>query len=821
MRIAVDLNCLQTEHSRNRGIGFFTQELLQATLAMDCRNEYLLLWNAHLPEPALVRELPDSGRWQSVRLRSPVGRNILSPGQYDRDDEFRHRSYVESVLLERGVDLIHVSSPFEWEAYTPVNYRAVPVVATVFDLIPLVFRERYLDQMPPVMRERYLSTCEHLKSVDRIVTISQSAKDDIRQILGVAPEKVDVVYASAKDCFGPTGDKEGIAKVRRQLGLEDGIILCTGGIDYRKNVERVIESFSLLPKTLRERFRLVLVCRIQRHEAEQLREVATSFGVADRLALTGYVSDETLALLYSAADVVLFPSLYEGFGLPVLEAQRCGAAVITSETSSLPEVAGDAALLVDPYSAQEIAKATEAVLTDDLLRLELRRRAPLQAAKFSGENLARGTMAAYDKVHATATRAAAKRRGLGRRRVAFFSPLNPQKSGISDYSEDLLPFLAEHWDVDLYVDGHALDNPAISSRFPAFDYRQFEAVKLLRRYDAVIYQMGNSSFHEYMYGILLNHPGVVVLHDVVLHGLIRYMTIERGRNDRFVEEMVFCYGEDGRRESQAILQHGLTLEQRYGISLNKRVVSAALGVITHSDWARDEIRKYGLDVPVVTVRMGVEASEDVDLHPIKRRSLMREVGIPPSCPFVVASFGHIASTKRPQVVVKAFARLLRSVPEAFLLFVGELHLHEIRQLIAELGIEANVRITGFIDSTTSGRHYLDYLRLADAFVSLRYPTAGETSGAVLRIMGLGKPQIVSNLNQFREIPDEVCWKLDLDELEEDTLVAYLRELAQNVRLREVMGVNARRHVRTHHTLRQAAAGYVDFLESVLAPRRTD
>lgn len=821
MRIAVDLHSLQTEQSRNRGIGFFTHELVRTTLALDGTNEYLLLWNANLPEPDLLKALPNTGRWQSVKLESPVGRNIFSPGHYDRDEEFRHRSYVESVLLERDVDLIHVTSPFEWDAYTPVDYRTIPVVATVFDLIPLVFREQYLDRMSVSMRERYFATCGKLTTADRFVTISQSAKDDICRHLGVAPDRIDVVYASARDCFVRTKDEQRLAKVRGHFRLNDGFVLCPAGIDHRKNVERVIESFSLLPKSLRDRYRLVLVCRIQPHEEQQLRAVAASFGIAGRLVVTGYVSDETLALLYSAADVVLFPSLYEGFGLPVLEAQRCGAAVITSETSSLPEVAGDAALLVDPYSAQEIAKATEAVLTDDQLRSELRRRAPLQAAKFSAEEVARGTIAAYEKAHASTTQGAAKIRNSGKRRVAFFSPLNPQKSGISDYSEDLLPLLSEHLEIDLYVDGYALANPAIASRFPAFDYRQFEALEAIRNYDSIIYQMGNSSFHEYIYQTLMKHPGVVVLHDVVLHGLIRHITVDRGRNDRFIEEMEFCYGEEGRCEAKRIIAEGLTLEKRYGIALNKRVVSAARGVVTHSEWARDEVRKHGLEVPVVTIRQGVESIDGGRLPEIRRRALMREVGIPPFCPFVVASFGHIAVTKRPEVVVKAFARLLHTVPEAFLLFIGELHLQELRDLIANLGVEASVRITGFVDAATTGRHYLDYLRIVDTFVNLRFPTAGETSAAVLRVMSLGKPQIVSNLNQFREIPDECCWKLDLDAFEEDTLVAYLQELARNAPLRQVMGENSRHYVQKYHTLAQAAGGYVDFLESVLATRRAD
>lgn len=818
MKIAIDLHCLQTEQSRNRGIGFFTENQIKTVLSLDADNEYLLLSNGYLPDPKMVKELRQSPRWRNLLLGSPAGRNMFTPGTYDVQAESIHRRYVEAILIREGVDLIHQTSPFEWEAYTPVQYSSARVIATVYDMIPLVFEEEYLGRLPEAFREKYLSTCEALSRVDRIITISECSKSDICRYLKVPADRVDVVYASVKECFTSLGNETEIQRVRRSYGLEDGFVLCTGGIDYRKNIERVIEAFSLLPQPVRTKKQLVIVCRVLPEEAQLLRSVAERFGVADRLVLTNYVSDDTLVALYNAADVFLFPSLYEGFGLPVLEALHCGAAVVTSKTSSLPEVAGDAALLVDPCSPGEIADAVAEVLVNTSLREDLGTKALQQATKFSTEQVARRTLEAYGQVTLVEEEGKSFSFIPEKPKIAFFSPLNPQKSGVCEVSEDLLPFLGEHFDIDLFVDGYAPSNTAITGRFPVFDFRHFESVAAGRHYDLNLYHMGNSTYHDYIYHTLMRHPGIVVMHDVVLHGLIYHMTAIKGQHTAYVEEMQFCHGEEGKREAEKALANGITVEQLYRFAANKRVINAATGVIAHSDWACSEIRKHGLNVPVTKIDMGVEIL-DSSLLSSERAVLLEELGLPQEASFVVSSFGSVAVTKRPTVVVRAFARFLRRHPQAVLLFIGELHTAEVTSLIRDLGIGGNVRVTGYLNKHSTGKDFMDYLRISDVCINLRYPSAGETSGAVTKIMGLGKPQIISALNQFKEIPDECCWKLDLDEHEEDLLVAYLLELAGNGALKDRMGENSRRYALENHGLERSALNYKRFIEDFVSSNR--
>ncbi|MHB1416697.1 MAG: glycosyltransferase family 4 protein, partial [Chloroflexota bacterium] len=283
---------------------------------------------------------------------------------------------------------------------------------------------------------------------------------------------------------------------------------------------------------------------------------------------------------------------------------------------------------------------------------------------------------------------------------------------------------------------------------------------------------------------------------------------------RYVAEMEFSYGEAGRKEAQRILKEGLTLEKRYGLALNRRVLSAATGVIVHSEWAQRELEKLDLGVPVVRVCLGVPADEQA-VSSVEKMAIRSRLGISRRASFVVASFGLVALTKRPEVLVRAFARVVSHHPSALLILVGDVHALEVLDLVDALGIAHRVLVTGYVEE---GSTALDFLRAADVCVHLRYPTAGETSAAIIRTMGLGRPQIITDLPQFREIPDDCCWKLDLDGLEEDLLVAYLLELAGDERLRRAMGDNAKEFVLRHHSLEEAASGYMDLIETLAAER---
>ncbi|RPH55629.1 glycosyltransferase [bacterium] len=186
------------------------------------------------------------------------------------------------------------------------------------------------------------------------------------------------------------------------------------------------------------------------------------------------------------------------------------------------------------------------------------------------------------------------------------------------------------------------------------------------------------------------------------------------------------------------------------------------------------------------------------------------LGVEPGT-FAVATFGFLTASKRPEVLLRAFARLRREVPDARLLIVGEVSPHYDFARVFTPDLQAGVTVTGRLDL----EHFLLYMRAVDVAVNLRHPTAGETSGTVIRLLGMGKPLIVNNTGAFAEIPDDCCAKVDLDETEEELLFSYLRTLAADEALRRRMGENARRHMEAHHSLAGSAQSYADFLRETV------
>jgi glycosyltransferase involved in cell wall biosynthesis len=206
-----------------------------------------------------------------------------------------------------------------------------------------------------------------LASADAVVTDSQSAADDLAELVGIDHRRLRVIGGGVGAEFVPSDD----GLVTRMAGLRidlpelrEGYVLVPTGMDWRKNAAGAIEAYATLPVDVRHRHQLVLSCAVEPGYEAWLRLLAEQSGVGEQLVITGYVADATLVALYQSAEIVFFPSFYEGFGLPVLEALRCGARVITSASSSLPELIGDKRALFDPSDPADMARLLEAALDD-------------------------------------------------------------------------------------------------------------------------------------------------------------------------------------------------------------------------------------------------------------------------------------------------------------------------------------------------------------------------------------------------------------------------------------------------------------------------
>jgi glycosyltransferase involved in cell wall biosynthesis len=325
----------------------------------------------------------------------------------DRSPRLRWRHHASTLIREAYIEMIApdvVFCPSFFEGYIDSavlsigRLSQVPVVTTVHDFIPFVYRSDYLDNAPDFKRH-YLAKLEELKKSAGIVTISESSLSEAMAVLGISADMI-VNASEAVDSKFRRLDLSAVdsAAMRRRFALEKPFVFYAGGSDPRKNLPRLVEAFARLPVTLRDRHQLVLAGSMPAFDRSALQTEARRWGLPrDALKFLGYVTDEDLIALYNLAELFVFPSLHEGFGLPCLEAFQCGTPVLGSNTSSLPEVIGNVEALFDPLSVDEMAAKIKAVLTDPALRARLTEEGVGQAARFSWERSGSLALAAIRK----------------------------------------------------------------------------------------------------------------------------------------------------------------------------------------------------------------------------------------------------------------------------------------------------------------------------------------------------------------------------------------------------------------------------------------
>jgi len=294
---------------------------------------------------------------------------------------------VQPVVLHRaGVDLLHAM------AFAGPLATTCPFVVTVYDLSFL----HYPDTFRPWNRW-YLSrfTALSARRARRVIAISESTKRDVVHLLGVPEDRVDVIYCGVDDVFRPLPAAQ-VARFRRERALPDRFILFLGTLEPRKNVQTLVRAYSQWQKADPEVPKLV-VAGGKGWYYDQIFADVERFGLAGDVMFPGYVAQDELPVWYNAADLFVYPSRFEGFGLPVLEAMACGTPVVTTYSASLPEVAGDAAILVSPDDEAQLIEAMRRVLSDSALRQEMIDRGQAHAATFSWEQAARQTVDTYER----------------------------------------------------------------------------------------------------------------------------------------------------------------------------------------------------------------------------------------------------------------------------------------------------------------------------------------------------------------------------------------------------------------------------------------
>ena len=785
MRILVDLQPCQSA-SRERGIGRYSLALAEAIVATGGSHDVSLLLNAAFPDSVeslrdRFREVLPDERMHVFAVPGPTAEIEAANQWRARAAEFIRDAFVTSLRP----DVVLVSSLFEgFVDDASVTIDPVPdrvCAATLYDLIPLV-RAGVL--AAPEARLWYERKLEALGRADLLLAISEHARSEARSALGIADDRIAVVSAAAAACFRPPDTGSAQRDTLARLGIRGAYVLYAGGFDERKNVSRLIAGYGSLPPPVRAHYPLVLAGAIDEAMRRNLRNACARAGLApDHYRFTGYVDDADLVALYGGCAVFAFPSLHEGFGLPVLEAMSCGAAVIASNATSIPEVVGRADALFDPVDAASIAERLHAVLTDPGFASALKQHGVSRAKRFSWAATAGRAVDALASAHASKSRRtiAMPVHPTVPATLAFVSPLPPERTGVAAYAVELLAALRAHYRIELVTDQKRVDLPSGLRDLPLRSGEWFDANA--RSYDRRLYQLGNSPFHQRMFGMLERHPGAAVMHDIYLGGVLNWMELHGIEPAIFSRALFAAHGypalvadRDRGRE--------FTIDE-FPCSFN--VIESADGIIVHS--------AHAMRVAASSFRIRTDAWRRIPQlrglpDPSARDAARRSLGIAADA-VVFCSFGFVDATKLDHLIVDAWrqSRLDRDARH-HLIFVGENHGGDYgRQLLARIGSSARMRITGYVDPASFDR----YLEAADAAIQLRGVTRGETSRTVLDCLAHGIPVIANASGSIDELPDDVLLRLP-SPCTAAMLTDAISRLASDADLRERLGRDARRYI---------------------------
>ena len=753
--VVVDVRALQAHDHASRGIGRYTFELITAIEQRD---------------PTLVRAFVADPMFpmheQMLRL--------LPTGKLRRSDDPEFTAHPPRVF--------HVTSPFvegdRPAAILPAWARGPDtfVVATVYDLIPARFPEIYLSD--PAIASIYQARHEFLRTCDSLFAISEATKADFSELLGIPADRVVTIHGAAAPQFssllaveadqGGPGTVEDLRRrvLKRYGGITDqttGYVLCPTGAEWRKNLDRLLQAWAALSPALRTSYPLLVQCHLQPDAREHLLSRSAELGIAAQVVFTGAVTDAELIELLRGASLVVFPSLYEGLGLPILEAQACGVAVICGDNSSLRELVSDPSARFDAESVPDITRVIERFLLDPLARQALA--ATAVDKRYQWSEVARLVADTYNKYldapFESEVIAAAQQDGIASRpfRLALASPMPPQLCGPAGYFADLVEYLPDLCELTVFTSA----DPSEVELPREVRVERLDALEVIEAiegpFDEVLYFLGNSEFHIRELLQLQRRPGAVFLHDARL--TILYTEMHR----RYPHLMDETFGQalhrmyPGRYPAPMGGAQYLPLDEEgvFGVLMVADVAHLATRLFVHSEHAADLIEldcgrraEVLFPIPCPVAQQNEAERNDAEQNGSTAASGSEQ---PPGRP-LVASFGFVSPAKRSELLVD----LMQDLPQADLALVGhsgESFLDDLRTAAQAQGTADQVTVTGKVSS----REYQDWLAETTIAVQLRLFSNGESSASVGETLAAGIPTVVTDMGTFSEYPDDTVVKL--------------------------------------------------------------
>lgn len=358
---------------RGSGIGTYTYQLLNYIKKLDKENEYLIIW-------------PDKSETEFVSAEN-ININLL-PQQIDK---FWEEIMIKEIIIKNDIDIYHV----------PQNGIGIPLskkcsyIITLHDIIPFRLPETVGPGYLKIFRE---NVPKIMKIVDAVITVSEFSKKDICEYFDYDPSKVFVTHLAPEDIYKPLPRYEVEKVLKQNFNIDFPYILYVGGFSPRKNLTRLIKAYSTIKEKIDD-IHLVIPGKFSR-SFEEIKNLVVELGLCNWVHFVSYVEVELMPYLYNGAILFVYPSLYEGFGLPPLEAMACKIPTIASNITSLPEILKDAAVFVDPYSEEDIAEKILFVLENEKFRKELSEKGYNLAKSYSWEKTIKATIAIYQQIFA-------------------------------------------------------------------------------------------------------------------------------------------------------------------------------------------------------------------------------------------------------------------------------------------------------------------------------------------------------------------------------------------------------------------------------------
>jgi len=390
-----------------------------------------------------------------------------------------------------------------------------------------------------------------------------------------------------------------------------------------------------------------------------------------------------------------------------------------------------------------------------------------------------------------------------RKKIAYFTPLPPEQSGIADYNNVLLEKLNEYYDITLFTETKIKSVPKeLKTGFEILEIDKFLKVNH-EQFKHVIYHIGSNSIHAGTYLAAVNFPGIVFLHEYVLHHLVKFTTVGLGEDDAYRQELIRYYGQEG-EELARLISTGRAASETllFHYPFPQRIIERSRALITTTGYISAEVRK---NFPSKSVYIVPDVDRESDLP--EKEKAREEFGITDE--FLIAQFGLVSPSKGIEDLLQLMCRIKSD--KVKLLLAGKVHEdYPLEERIEELGIKDKVISTGYI----AREQFEKWLAAVDLCISLRYPTGGESSGALMEMMAAGKAVIVSEYAQFLEFPEDAVIRLPVGRDKNEILLKFVGHFLDNREELDVIGEKAKKYTKLNHNSDGVSKIFLDIINKI-------